>query len=276
MQTDDPKYAAALRRLMDIMNDLRSQCPWDKKQTMHSLQHLTVEETYELCDAILDNDSEEIKKELGDLLLHIVFYAKIADEEKLFDLADVIESVCDKLVRRHPHVYGDSSAKSDEEIKRNWELIKQQERAEGQRKDKQGTLSGVPRALPSLLKAHRIQAKAHGVGFDWDNKQAVWGKIEEELAEFRAHCDADTITDPQLASEEFGDILFSLVNYARFVGIDADSALTHTNNKFIKRFNFIETHAQQQGKQLNDLSLAEMDALWDLAKQTQQKDSNNG
>lgn len=254
----------AFDRLLNVMDDLREKCPWDRKQTIQSLRHLTIEETYELSDAIVENDLPEIKKELGDILLHIVFYAKIASETNQFDIADVLNSVCEKLISRHPHIYGDVVAETEEEVKRNWEKLKLKE-------GNKSTFSGVPSSLPALVKAMRIQEKARGTGFDWDDKAQVWQKVQEELSEFKAHVDIEkgTVIDTEEAEGEFGDVLFSLVNYARFANINPETALERTNKKFISRFKFMEMAAQADGKVLSDLSLQEMDAYWERAKTEQ-------
>lgn len=251
----------AFDRLLTIMDELRENCPWDKKQTIESLRHLTVEETYELSDAILEGDLSEIKKELGDVLLHIVFYARIASEIKSFDIADVIHSLCDKLVERHPHIYGDVVAEDEETVKANWEKIKL-------RQGNKSVLEGVPASLPALVKAMRIQDKARGVGFDWEKKQQVWEKVEEEMQEFKRefNVESDKPIDKQKAMAEFGDLLFSVVNYARFIDIDPEEALERTNKKFIKRFQYLERESAQDGKKLGEMSLAEMDKYWDKAK----------
>jgi len=240
-------------RLLQIMDELREQCPWDKKQTLESLRTLTIEETYELADAIATHDLPEIKKELGDLLLHVVFYARIASESNDFDMADVIDFLCNKLIVRHPHIYGNVKAETEEEVKRNWEKIKLKE-------GNKSVLSGVPNALPALVKAIRIQEKARAVGFDWDKKEQVWGKVQEEMQEFLQE------TNPQKAEAEFGDLLFSLVNYARFIGINPENALEMTNRKFIKRFNYLEKQSASDGKILNEMTLEEMDKYWNEAK----------
>ncbi|MFN0050081.1 MAG: nucleoside triphosphate pyrophosphohydrolase [Cytophagales bacterium] len=248
----------AFERLLIIMDELRAQCPWDKKQTIESLRYLTIEEMYELSDAIVEKDMAEIKKELGDVLLHLVFYAKIASETNDFDIADVINSLCEKLIVRHPHIYGDVKVDNEEEVKRNWEQIKLKE-------GNKSILSGVPTSLPALVKAIRIQEKARGAGFDWDEKTQVWDKVNEELQEFK---DEETAKEPNLdkMTAEFGDVLFSLVNYARFVGINPEDALEATNKKFIKRFTYLETESKKDGKELNNMSLAEMDEYWNKAK----------
>ncbi len=255
------RYAEAFARLLQIMNELREQCPWDKKQTLESLRHLTIEETYELSDAILNNNLEEIKKELGDILLHLVFYAKIADEKAAFDIADVIHTLCEKLIRRHPHIYGDVKVENEEQVKQNWEQIKLKE------KGNDSVLGGVPQSLPALVKAMRIQEKARGAGFDWDEKTQVWAKVEEELQEFKAEFNHTADFDAAKAEGEFGDLLFSLVNYARFIDINPETALERTNRKFISRFQYLEKEARKAGKELKDMTLAEMDEYWNKAKE---------
>ncbi len=247
---------AAIDRLLTIMDELRAQCPWDKKQTFESLRHLTIEETYELGDAILDKDLNEIKKELGDVLLHIVFYAKIGSETNDFDIADVANSICDKLIHRHPHIYSDTVVKDEEEVKQNWEKLKLKE-------GRKSVLEGVPKSLPALVKASRIQEKVKAVGFDWEESEQVWEKVEEEIAEFHAEVQAK---DADKMQEEFGDVLFSLINYARFLNINPEEALERTNKKFIKRFQYLESKASELGKPLMDMSLAEMDVFWNEAK----------
>ena len=256
----------AFDRLLTIMDELREQCPWDRKQTLDSLRHLTIEETYELSDAILENDLPEIRKELGDIQLHLVFYAKIASETGQFDMADVLNGICDKLIHRHPHIYGDSNggkvvAETEEQVKANWEQLKLKE-------GNKSVLGGVPGSLPALVKAMRIQEKARGAGFDWDEKEQVWQKVEEEMQEFKAEFNADTdaVIDQKRAEGEFGDLLFSLVNYARFIDINPETALERTNKKFIKRFQYIEQQARANGKSLSDMTLAEMDIYWNEAK----------
>jgi XTP/dITP diphosphohydrolase len=256
----------AFDRLLTIMDELREQCPWDRKQTMESLRHLTIEETYELSDAILNNDLPEIKKELGDVLLHIVFYAKIGSEKAEgkaydFDIKDVLHSICDKLVARHPHIYGDFVADTEDAVKQNWEKLKLKE-------GNKSVLSGVPASLPALVKAMRIQEKARGVGFDWDDKQQVWAKVEEELHEFKENFDIETsdVINQKEAEGEFGDLLFSLVNYSRFVDINPETALERTNKKFINRFQYLEEASKADGKSLGDMSLEEMDIYWNRAK----------
>lgn len=253
---------AAFDRLLTIMDELRAQCPWDKKQTTESLRHLTIEETFELSDAILEGNPDEIKKELGDILLHIVFYAKIGSEEGNFDITSMIDSLCEKLVRRHPHIYGDAIAEDEETVKQNWEKIKLNEMGNV------SVLGGVPKSLPALIKAMRIQEKARGVGFDWEEKQQVWEKVEEEMQEFKDEFNAasDTDIDKEKATAEFGDLLFSLINYARFIEINPEEALERTNLKFIKRFRYLENSAKESGKSLSEMTLAEMDVYWNEAK----------
>ncbi|WP_316822810.1 nucleoside triphosphate pyrophosphohydrolase [Pedobacter gandavensis] len=253
--------ASAFQRLLTVLDTLRTDCPWDKKQTMETLRHLTIEETYELSDAILDGDLEEVKKELGDVMMHLVFYARIASETNDFTIVDVLNSVCDKLINRHPHIYGDVEVKDEQDVKRNWEQIKLKE-------GNKSVLAGVPAGLPSLVKASRIQEKARGVGFDWDDKTQVWEKVEEELEEFKKEYntkDHEAI-DVEKAEEEFGDLLFSLINYARFININPENALEKTNKKFIKRFQYLESKAKENGKALQDMTLAEMDVYWNEAK----------
>ena len=250
------KRLEAFQRLLNIMDDLRAQCPWDKKQTMQSLRHLTIEETYELGDAILDNDLQEGKKELGDLLLHIVFYAKIGSETGDFDIADVANGVCEKLIIRHPHIYGDVKVDDEEDVKRNWEKIKLKE-------GNKSVLGGVPKSLPALVKASRIQDKAAGVGFDWDNIDDVFAKVKEEIEELHAEVKAQKHT---AIEAEFGDVLFSLINYARFLKVNPEDALERTNKKFIARFQYLERKAAESGKSLRDMTLAEMEAYWQEAK----------
>jgi len=242
----------AFGRLLDIMDRLRAECPWDKKQTFESLRHLTIEETYELGDAILSGNRSEIKKELGDLLLHIVFYSKLGSEEKAFDISDVAHEICEKLIYRHPHIYGDVKVQDEAEVKKNWEALKLKE-------GKKTVLGGVPKGLPALVKAQRIQDKVAGVGFDWDTTDQVWEKVQEELREFQEEIAKG---DSNKSEEEFGDVLFSLINYARFLKINPDTALERTNQKFIQRFNYLETKAQEMGKTIGAMSLKEMEALW--------------
>lgn len=246
----------AFGRLLDIMDDLREKCPWDKKQTMQSLRHYTIEETYELGDAILDNDLVEVKKELGDLMLHLVFYAKIGSETKDFDIADVCTEICEKLIHRHPHIYSDTVVKNEEEVKQNWEKLKLKE-------GRSSVLEGVPKSLPALIKASRIQEKVKGVGFDWDEPHQVWDKVQEELEELQVEV---TAGDQDKIEAEFGDVLFSMINYARFLNINPEDALERTNKKFIKRFQYLESKAGELGKPLMDMTLAEMDVFWEEAK----------
>lgn len=248
----------AIERLLVIMDELREQCPWDRKQTFESLRSLTIEETYELAEAIIEGNQEEIKKELGDLLLHIVFYAKIGSETNDFDLADIAHSVAEKLIQRHPHIYGDVTVSGAEDVKKNWEALKLKE-------GNKSVLSGVPKGLPSLIKAMRIQEKAAGVGFDWENRKQVWDKCEEELDELN---EALKKKDKKAIESEMGDVLFSLVNYARFIGVDPSNALEKTNQKFIKRFSYIENEAKRIDKNINDLSLGEMENYWQAAKKS--------
>ena len=246
----------AFNRLLTIMDELRAQCPWDKKQTMQTLRHLTIEETYELGDAILDNDLQEIKGELGDLLLHIVFYAKIGSETKDFDIADVTNAICEKLINRHPHIYGDVKVKDEDEVKQNWENLKLKE-------GKKSVLEGVPKSLPALVKASRIQDKVAGVGFDWEKPNQVWEKVEEELKEFKYEVKKG---NQDAIENEFGDVLFSMINYARFLKINPENALEKTNKKFSKRFQYLEEKAKTLNKPLKDMTLAEMDVFWEEAK----------
>lgn len=255
------KRLEQFERLLNIMDDLREKCPWDKKQTLDSLRHLTIEETYELCDAIIEGDLSELKGEIGDLMLHMVFYAKIASEKKAFDIADVLEFVCDKLVHRHPHIYGDVKAETEDEVKANWEKIKLEEK--GKNEQKKTVLSGVPQSMPSLVKAVRIQDKVKGVGFDWDNAEQVWEKVNEELEEFKDEVD---LNNKERMEQEFGDLLFSMVNYARFIGVNPEDALEKTNKKFVKRFTKMELEIQKDHKDLRSMNLAEMDVYWEKAK----------
>lgn len=244
-------------RLLNIMDDLREKCPWDRKQTLESLRHLTIEETYELGDAILDNDLEEIRKELGDILLHIVFYAKIGSEKNAFDIGDVAEGICEKLISRHPHIYGDVEVADEEEVKANWEKLKLKE-------GKTSVLEGVPRSLPAMVKATRIQDKARGVGFDWDNQEQVWDKVNEELGELKEEIDSNA--EKAEIESEFGDVLFSMINYARFIDVDPEMALERTNKKFIKRFQYLESESKKDGKEMSEMTLEEMDEYWNAAK----------
>jgi len=253
--------ATAFERLLTIMDDLRLNCPWDKKQTLESLRHLTIEEVYELSDAILSADMPEIRKELGDIMLHLVFYARIASETNDFNITDVLNGICEKLINRHPHIYSDVEVNDEADVKRNWEQIKLKE-------GNKSVLGGVPASLPALVKASRIQEKARGVGFDWEEKSQVWAKVEEEMQEFRNEFNAEdeTTIDHERAEGEFGDLLFSLINYARFININPEDALEKTNRKFIKRFQYLESKAAENGKQLHDMSLDEMDVFWNEAK----------
>ena len=264
LSAPDPDREAKLQafdRLLTIMDELRENCPWDKKQTLESLRHLTIEETYELSDSILEGNLAEIKKELGDLMLHLVFYSRIASELKAFDVTDVLHSICDKLVERHPHIYSDVIANDEETVKANWEKIKL-------KTGSKSVLEGVPKTLPAMVKAIRIQDKARGVGFDWEKKEQVWEKVEEEMQEFKKEFNAESseAIDLKKAVAEFGDLLFSLVNYARFIRIDPEEALERTNKKFIKRFQFLESESSKEGKKIGDMTLAEMDVYWEKAK----------
>jgi XTP/dITP diphosphohydrolase len=255
MENLDPRLLA-FERLLTIMDDLRAKCPWDKKQTLESLRHLTIEETYELADAILNNDMQELKGEIGDLMLHMVFYSKIASEQKAFDITDVLNAICDKLVHRHPHIYGDVVAEDEATVKANWEKLKLKE-------GKKSVLEGVPKSLPALVKAARIQEKVRGIGFDWDNQEQVWEKVQEELDELKVEVDQKT----DRIESEFGDVLFSMINYARFIGVNPESALERTNKKFIKRFSAMEEMINLENKVLSDMNLEEMDVYWEKAKQ---------
>ena len=246
----------AFNRLLDIMDELREKCPWDKKQTLESLRHLTIEETYELADAILENDLHEIKNELGDVLLHLVFYAKIGSEKKAFDIGDVANAISEKLIARHPHIYGDTVVENEEDVKKNWEKLKLKE-------GKNSVLEGVPKSLPALVKATRIQDKVSGVGFDWEEPHQVWNKVQEELSELNEEIKKgkkDTI------ESEFGDVLFSMINYARFINVNPENALEKTNKKFMNRFQYLEKAAKKEGKELTEMSLSEMDVYWELSK----------
>jgi MazG family protein len=255
------KNEAAFSRLVQIMDELREQCPWDRKQTIQSLRQMTLEETYELADAITDENWKGIREELGDLLLHILFYSKIGREQGHFTLDEMINGICDKLVARHPHIYGDVKVKDDEEVKSNWEKLKLKE-------GKKSVLSGVPVSLPAMVKAMRLQEKAKQTGFEWENRDQVWGKVEEETAELKEAINSGSADKTE---DEFGDLLFSLVNYARFLQLDPENALERTNKKFIHRFTQMETIALQEGKNLNDMSLEEMDAIWNTIKQQRPK-----
>ncbi|NKI32898.1 nucleoside triphosphate pyrophosphohydrolase [Croceivirga thetidis] len=258
---DRKEQLLAFDRLLTIMEELREQCPWDRKQTMQSLRHLTIEETYELGDAILENDLDEVKKELGDLLLHIVFYSKIGSETEDFDIADVANGICEKLINRHPHIYGDVEVSDEEDVKRNWENIKLKE-------GKKSVLEGVPNSLPALVKANRVQEKVAGVGFDWEKPEQVFEKLQEEMGELQEEVKA---SNQDKIEAEFGDVLFSMVNYARFLGVNPENALERTNKKFIQRFQYLEEKSKELGKTLMDMSLKEMDVFWEEAKQLNSK-----
>lgn len=251
------KSLKAFERLLNIMDDLRKDCPWDKKQTLESLRYLTIEEVYELSDAILDNNLDEIKNELGDLMLHMVFYAKIGSEKNAFDMADVLNGISEKLINRHPHIYGDVVANDAETVKQNWEHIKLKE-------GRTSVLDGVPQSLPAVVKAYRMQEKVRGVGFDWEKPEQVWEKVQEELAEF--HEEVSRTGNKEKMESEFGDVLFSLINYARFLDINPEDALERTNKKFKKRFQYLEQQTKSIGKSLHDMSLDEMDVFWEEAK----------
>jgi XTP/dITP diphosphohydrolase len=261
MEKED-KYSTAIasfRRLLEIMDKLREECPWDKKQTNDTIRHLTIEEVYELSQAIEEKDDQEIKKELGDILLHIVFYAKIASEENKFAMSDVIDSLCEKLIRRHPHIYGQVKVSSAEDVKDNWEQIKMGE-------GRSSALSGVPKALPALIKAYRIQEKARGVGFDWDNPQQVWAKVEEEISEMKHEIEKG---NKEKTFAEFGDVLFALINYSRFIDVNPENALENTNRKFIRRFQYLEQKVQEKGLKLREMTLEQMDEIWEQSKKTE-------
>ena len=259
MNTREQKLQA-FGRLLDVLDELRVKCPWDRKQTNESLRPNTIEEVYELCDALMKADNHNICKELGDVLLHVVFYAKIGEEKKVFDIADVCNQLCDKLIFRHPHVFGDvSGVNNDTQVSEQWEMLKQKEK-DGNK----SVLGGVPASLPTLIKAYRIQDKARNVGFDWEDRAQVWDKVKEEISEFEREVEN---MDKKKAEAEFGDVLFSLINAARLYKINPDNALEHTNQKFIRRFNYLEEHTLKQGKKLTDMTLAEMDAIWEEAKQ---------
>jgi len=256
------KKVEAFKRLLEIMDELREKCPWDKKQTLESLRKLTIEETYELGDAILRADLQDIKKELGDLMLHIVFYAKIGSEEGAFDMGDVLEGINEKLIYRHPHIFGDAKVKDDREVLENWEALKLKEKGGNKR-----VLEGVPVSLPALVKANRVQEKASGVGFDWEYREQVWDKVKEEIEELSHEID---MVDKDKIEAEFGDLFFAMVNAARLYNVDPEAALERTNLKFIKRFNYLESETLQKGKDLKRMSLAEMDKIWDQAKEGEQ------
>ena len=258
-----PAQLEAFGRLLDVLDRLRAECPWDKKQTLQTLRHLTIEETYEISDAILRDDLPDLKKELGDVMLHLIFYARIAAEKGAFDIADVLNAQCEKLIYRHPHIYGDVKADDEAAVKRNWEQLKLKEKG-----NTTGVLGGVPTSLPALVKAMRIQEKARGAGFDWEQPEQVWEKVREELGEFGdeySHGNPERM-NAEKAADEFGDLLFSLVNFARFAGINPEEALERTNRKFISRFQYLETAAAAHGQQLTDLTLAEMNGYWEQAK----------
>ncbi|HQW87709.1 MAG TPA: nucleoside triphosphate pyrophosphohydrolase [Flavobacteriales bacterium] len=265
MNATDPR-ATAFLRLLTIMDELRTGCPWDRKQTMATLRPLTIEETYELGDAILEEDLDGVRKELGDLILHIVFYARIGSELGAFDVTDVLNGICDKLIHRHPHIYGDVTVQDEEEVKANWERIKLQEKG-GVAGAERSVLEGVPKGLPSLVKAVRVQDKARGVGFDWEHRDQVWAKVHEELAELKREVDAGS----ERRADEVGDVLFSVVNYARFIGVDPDEALERTNRKFIRRFQYLERESRKDGRELGAMTLAEMDRYWDRAKEEERR-----
>ncbi len=252
------KKIKAFERLLTIMDELREQCPWDKKQTMDSLRYLTIEELYELSDAILDKDMLEIQKELGDILLHIVFYSRIASETNEFDIADVINSLCDKLIHRHPHIYGDIDVQDEKEVKKNWEKLKLKE-------GKKSVLEGVPNSLPAIIKSFRIQEKVRGIGFDWDNKNQVWEKVLEEIEELKLEVEKG---NQDKIESEFGDVLFALTNYSRFIKVNPEDALERTNKRFIKRFQIMENEIKEKGFDLSTMSLSEMDVYWEQAKKT--------
>jgi len=249
----------AFSRLLKIMDELRAQCPWDKKQTIESLRHLSLEEVYELSNAIIENNMQDVKKELGDVLLHIVFYSKIASEKNEFDIADVINAQCDKLIERHPHIYGDVKVENEEDVKRNWEKIKLKEKG-----GNKSVLGGVPKGLPALVKAQRMQEKARGAGFDWEKPEQVWEKVEEEMNEL--HAEVKSQESPEKIEAEFGDLLFALINYGRFLGVNPENALEKTNLKFLRRFQYMEEKIKASGKELSDCNLTEMDVYWDEAK----------
>lgn len=255
MNTKEQKLQA-FSRLLDIMDDLREKCPWDKKQTFESLRYLTIEETYELGDAILEKDMQEIKKELGDILLHIVFYSKIGSETGDFDIADVTNGICEKLIHRHPHIYGDVKVENEEDVKHNWEKLKLKE-------GRKSVLEGVPNSLPAMVKANRIQEKVKAVGFDWEEPQQVWEKVQEELGELQNEVKNG---NQEKINQEFGDVLFSMINYARFLNVNPEDALEQTNKKFIKRFKYLEEKSNEIGKPLSEMTLAEMDVYWNEAK----------
>ncbi|HTF04990.1 MAG TPA: nucleoside triphosphate pyrophosphohydrolase [Bacteroidia bacterium] len=259
------KQMDAFARMLQIMDELREQCPWDKKQTFESLRHLTIEETYELADAILDKNMDGIKKELGDVLLHIVFYARIGSETGDFDIADVIHTECDKLVNRHPHIYGDVKVENEQQVKENWEKIKLKEKDSMTAEGFASVLAGVPVSLPAMVKSSRIQEKARAVGFDWEQPEQVWGKVSEEMDELRDEVQKGSSVEKM--EDEMGDVFFALINYARFIGVNPEDALERTNKKFVRRFQYLERETQKAGKKLSEMSLAEMDVYWEQAKQ---------
>jgi XTP/dITP diphosphohydrolase len=261
MTTPQQPAQEAFGRLLQIMDELREQCPWDKKQTWESLRHLTIEETFELADAIIENDAQEVKKEAGDIMLHLVFYARIAAEKGYWDVTQMIHALCDKLVARHPHIYGDVTVADEDEVKRNWEALKLKEKSADEKP--KGVLSGVPKGMPAMVKAMRIQEKARGAGFDWDEPAQVWEKVQEELGEL---LDAARAGQEEEVKKEFGDVLFSLINYARFIGVNPEEALERTNRKFIYRFNYMEDRVRELGKELREMTLPEMDEYWNEAK----------
>ena len=253
----------AFGRLLEIMERLRAECPWDKKQTFDTLRHLTIEETYELADALLKDDMPEVKKELGDIMLHLVFYAKLGEEREAFDIKDVLDAICEKLIYRHPHIFGDTVAEDAETVTQNWEALKLKEKGGNRR-----VLQGVPDAMPPMTKAHRVQDKVRGVGFDWEEKEQVWDKVKEEVLEVEHEM---KVGDKDKMEGEFGDLLFSVINAARLYGIDPEAALARTNTKFINRFNYLEEETMMKGKSLHDMSLAEMDVIWEEAKKKEKK-----
>ena len=257
------KESVAFARLLTIMDDLREKCPWDKKQTIESLRYLSIEELYELSDAILEKDHDSIKKELGDLLLHIVFYAKIENELGNFDITEVLNSICEKLIHRHPHIYGDVIAETEEQVKKNWESLKLKE-------GNTSVLGGVPKSLPAMVKAIRMQEKARGVGFDWDDKEQVWEKLQEEIGELKHEIDSNA--PHSKIEDEFGDILFALINYSRFIGVNPEDALEKTNRKFLRRFTFMEEKISEEGLVINELNLSQLDVYWNMAKKLENKD----
>jgi XTP/dITP diphosphohydrolase len=251
------KRISEFQRLLDIMDELRAKCPWDKEQNFESLRHLTIEETYELSDAIIEKDLDEIRKELGDLMLHIVFYSKLGEEAGKFEIGSVLQGINEKLIRRHPHIFGEVKVANANDVKDNWERIKLEE-------GRTSVLEGVPMSLPAMVKAYRIQDKARGVGFDWDNVEQVWAKVEEEIGELKYELANENTAEKR--EDEFGDLLFALINYSRFIDVNPETALERTNRKFIRRFKYLEAEAAKEGKKLHDMSLAEMDEIWNKAK----------